>query len=199
MPEPLLEIPLVLVIAAYVHLETVILLARIIGNGRELGIFREAPPVQDRHVGTQPFMGIKLGGQMHLAERSGPVTVPLHNFRRRSLRRRKNPHSPNPNGRRISAGQKKFWPYVNGLYAGYDEYNVGRMQEQAVKLGMDPAAFAQAYSAPATRQALIAAKQEGIRNKVKATPTFFINGRKYVYEMDLETLTDVIEEELLRK
>lgn len=41
-------------------------------------------------------------------------------------------------------------------------------------------------------------KKEGLRNEVNETPTFFINDRKYVGDLELEELVDVLEEEYER-
>ena len=38
-------------------------------------------------------------------------------------------------------------------------------------------------------------KKEGIVNDVQATPTFFVNGRKYLAELTAEEVVDVLEEE----
>ena len=54
--------------------------------------------------------------------------------------------------------------------------------------------FEQAYADPKTRDALVAAKQEGLRNKVSATPTLFIDGRPYQYELNAAAVIDVLEE-----
>ena len=45
-----------------------------------------------------------------------------------------------------------------------------------------------------TRRALIKSKKEGLRNKVNATPTLFINGRRYLGDLDRASLQDVLEE-----
>ena len=39
------------------------------------------------------------------------------------------------------------------------------------------------------------ARKEGIRNKVEATPTLFIDGRRYSYELETPVLVDVLQEE----
>jgi protein-disulfide isomerase len=65
----------------------------------------------------------------------------------------------------------------------------------AALVGLDKAAFEKETAKSDPRSALIASKQEGIRNKVNATPTLFINGRKYVYEIDAKVITDVLQEE----
>jgi protein-disulfide isomerase len=87
-----------------------------------------------------------------------------------------------------------FWPFVIGLYKNFDTYCPKLLPDWAVAAGMDRAAFASSYSDPKTRDALVASKQEGLRNKVSVTPTLFIDGRQYSYELSKEAVIDVVEE-----
>jgi protein-disulfide isomerase len=89
----------------------------------------------------------------------------------------------------------RFWPFVvDDLYGKYDTFCPALLPSWAESAGMDKAAFEKAFADPSIRDALIAAKQEGIRNKVTATPTLFINGHKYVYDLTPEIVIDVLEE-----
>ncbi len=65
----------------------------------------------------------------------------------------------------------------------------------AENVGLDRAAFAREMAAPATRKQLLASKKEGLRNGVKATPTLFVNGRRYHGALDHDTLLDILDEE----
>ncbi len=89
----------------------------------------------------------------------------------------------------------KFWPFMLKLYGEFDKFAKDKLTPWAVAAGLDKGAFEAAMKDKATRAALVAAKKEGLRNKVKATPTLFINGRKYHGDLDPETLLDVLEEE----
>jgi protein-disulfide isomerase len=80
------------------------------------------------------------------------------------------------------------------IYARYDLFCPDLLPERAEALSLDRAAFEAHLADPALRQALVASKQEGLRNKVEATPTLFIDGRRYVYENKVEVILDVIEE-----
>jgi protein-disulfide isomerase len=66
------------------------------------------------------------------------------------------------------------------------------------KAGLDRGKFNETQKSPEVRSVLVLAKKEGVRNNIELTPTFFINGRKYVGEMTLETLEDVLLEEYER-
>ncbi len=89
----------------------------------------------------------------------------------------------------------RFWPFVvNELYGKYDTFFPALIPSWAEDAGMDKAAFEKAFADPIVRDGLVASKQEGIRNKVIATPTLYIDGRKYVYDLTSEAVVDVLEE-----
>jgi hypothetical protein len=99
----------------------------------------------------------------------------------------------------VSAGALgKFWPYLIYEYKNFDTFCPLQLSDWAVTVGLDRAAFEEEYAKSETRNALVASKQEGIRNKVNATPTLFINGRKYVYEITEKAIIDVLLEEYER-
>lgn len=87
-----------------------------------------------------------------------------------------------------------LWPFVLGLYKNFDSFCPKVLPEWAVAAGMDRTAFETSYADPKTREALVAAKQEGLRNKVNSTPTLFIDGRPYSYHLAKEAIIDVVEE-----
>jgi len=89
----------------------------------------------------------------------------------------------------------RFWPFIKRLYAAYDSFAVAKLVPWAAAVGLDRARFRRLMVDRATRARLVASKKEGLRNRVNATPTLFINGRKYYGEMDRATLLDVLDEE----
>jgi protein-disulfide isomerase len=94
-----------------------------------------------------------------------------------------------------AAGLGKAWEYLLHAYRHFDRFTPDAPARWAADLGLDAAAFAAAAAGPAARDFVVAAKKEGLRNGVEATPTLFINGRRYVGDLDVETLVDVLEEE----
>lgn len=86
----------------------------------------------------------------------------------------------------------KFWPFVGLIYKRYDIFCPKLFGEWAAEVGLDRATFEQTMTDPAIRQTLIASKKEGIRNKVDATPMLFVEGRRYVYDLNLEVVVDVL-------
>jgi protein-disulfide isomerase len=88
-----------------------------------------------------------------------------------------------------------FWEFVLYFFQRFDRFSVPRQLEWAEAVGMDREALEQAMADPASLQRLVEMKKEGIVNGVEATPTFFINGRKYNAELSHEEVIDVLEEE----
>jgi len=88
----------------------------------------------------------------------------------------------------------RFWPFTLLVYKRFDSFSPAALPEWAVAAGLDRAAFERAFADPKTRDELIASKQEGLRNKVTATPGIFIDGRPYSYELNMESVLDVLEE-----
>ena len=89
----------------------------------------------------------------------------------------------------------KFFEYMDLVYREFDAFSEKKLVRWAEKLGMPVQRFTAIMAAPATERKLVREKKEGLANHVTATPTFFINGRKYVGDMDYGTLVDVLEEE----
>lgn len=99
----------------------------------------------------------------------------------------------------MAAGQLgSFWEFMLYSYERFDAFCVSRQVDWAEAVGMDRTAFEELVTSPATRERLVASKKEGIVNEVQATPTFFINGRKFFGEMTPEEMIDVLEEEYER-
>jgi protein-disulfide isomerase len=92
----------------------------------------------------------------------------------------------------------RFWDYLLYSYERFDQYCPALQAQWAGKVGMDEAEFERIVNDPATREALIKSKKEGIVNKVDATPTFYINGKKYQGEVRTKEVIDFLEEEYER-
>lgn len=93
-----------------------------------------------------------------------------------------------------AARMGKLWPFVQLLYSGFRSFSVDKLPVWAEQAGMNRAAFSRMLSEPGVRDELVKAKKEGLRNKVDATPTLFIDGRKYVGDLDIDSVRDVLEE-----
>ena len=92
----------------------------------------------------------------------------------------------------------KGWTFLLHLYRIFDEFDPANLPKCAAQYGMDEAQFRDLLSDASVRRELVASKKEGVRNHVNATPTLFINGRKYTGDLDFESVVDVLEEEAER-
>ncbi|MBN1960093.1 MAG: thioredoxin domain-containing protein [Deltaproteobacteria bacterium] len=93
----------------------------------------------------------------------------------------------------VSAARlNRFWPFTIKLYDRYEQFCPAQLSSWASEEGLDKTIFEKYLADPQTRQSLITSKQEGLRNKVDATPTLFIDNVKYVYELQHDAIVDVL-------
>jgi len=83
-------------------------------------------------------------------------------------------------------------------YENFRDFNQENLPIWAERIGLNMGEYDRAFKAAATRETLVAVKREGYAKKVRATPTLFINNRRYQGLMDYETLVDVMLEEYER-
>jgi len=130
-------------------------------------------------------------GQL-LARYGGPVKlvhrdVPIHPLHAKSLAHE---------AARCADDQKRFWAYHDALYASTRKNTSEELKVHAEAIGLDVEAFDQCLIG-GTRRALVQRDvDEGQRVGVKATPTFFINGRPLVGAQPLERFIQMVDEEL---
>ena len=91
-----------------------------------------------------------------------------------------------------AASQGKLWPYAVFQYKNFDQFHPSVLSDWAGFAGLDQTAFDAAFADPKTRDALAESKKEGLKHQVKATPTLFIDGRRYEYSMEGDVLQDVL-------
>jgi protein-disulfide isomerase len=97
-----------------------------------------------------------------------------------------------------AAEQHKFWEMHDLLFA-----NRSRVQREDVigyarQLGLDLPRFQQDLDSDRVKQAIAADKDEGARQRVEGTPTFFVNGRAYVGTRSLAQLRQIVDGERRR-
>ncbi|OGJ87419.1 MAG: hypothetical protein A2268_14805 [Candidatus Raymondbacteria bacterium RifOxyA12_full_50_37] len=94
-----------------------------------------------------------------------------------------------------AAHLEKFWEYALLAYRNFDSFSTGHIRNWADSAGFTRTAFDSLYDNAAIREEVVHSKKEGMRLGVSETPAFFINGRRYVADMDIQTLVDILEEE----
>ncbi|MGH7472794.1 MAG: DsbA family protein, partial [Candidatus Methylomirabilales bacterium] len=106
----------------------------------------------------------------------------------------------------VSAGQAaecardqgKFWEYHDKLFASQRPFafTMGNLKHYAKELGLDTVAFNQCLDSGKYSQRVDAETGLGSTLGLRATPSFFINGRPLIGAHPFETFQLVIEEEL---
>ena len=97
--------------------------------------------------------------------------------------------------------QGKFWEFHHELYDHQDEWasekSAERLDAYAKKLGLDAAAWNACRQDPAVSAAVTADFKDGEGAWVGSTPTFFINGKRFVGALQLaERGTPYVDKEL---
>ena len=92
----------------------------------------------------------------------------------------------------------RFWEFcaVSGLR--FDSFAPEVLRAWAIEAGLDADRFSALLNSEELVELLLASKTEGLRNRVAATPTLFINGHRYHGDLDLDELADVLAEEVDR-
>ncbi len=91
-----------------------------------------------------------------------------------------------------------FWPFMLHAYERFDGFSTDAQVEWATAVGLERQTFVARLGDPSTRERLVAAKKEGLLNGVEETPTFFVNGRRWVGDLEAAELLDAIAEEAAR-
>jgi len=89
----------------------------------------------------------------------------------------------------------KFWEFLLHVYAHFDRFDPDKLPDCAQAKGMNREKFKALLKDGNVRAELVDSKKEGVRNNVNATPTFYINGRKYQADLSIHAIEDVVEEE----
>jgi protein-disulfide isomerase len=94
--------------------------------------------------------------------------------------------------------QGKFWEMAELLYRNRDKTEEYEMLDLAGQLGLDMARFRADLADPDVGNMVRNDKVEGLNAKVDATPTLFINGKRYDLRLDEAHLKDTINAEAER-
>jgi protein-disulfide isomerase len=97
-----------------------------------------------------------------------------------------------------AADQNKFWTYADYLFAHQDGENSGALSPKnlkkfAVQLGLNSDAFNTCLDSGKYAALVNQQKAQGEQQGVMATPTFFINGKRYEGVLSAQQLAALIE------
>jgi protein-disulfide isomerase len=99
----------------------------------------------------------------------------------------------------MAAGrQGKLWPFAVYTYKHFDTFLPEVLPDWAGFVGLDRDAFEKALADDKLREALTETKKEGLRNKIEATPTLFIDGRHWAGDLEIGSVVDALLEEYER-
>ncbi|TNF37757.1 MAG: hypothetical protein EP329_02320 [Deltaproteobacteria bacterium] len=88
-----------------------------------------------------------------------------------------------------------FWPYFLLVLERHNTFQADQLAAWSATVGLDPAAFQAKMEDPATEQAVVRSKKEGIRNGVQGTPTPFLDLKMYDGDLSLAAFVDAVLEE----
>ncbi len=92
--------------------------------------------------------------------------------------------------------QGKFWEYHKVLFENQEDLGLETLSEYAADLGLDTKVFTRCVESGDHTMTVFGDYQAGRDYGVRATPTFFINGRKLVGAVPFSVLQAVIDEAL---
>lgn len=95
-----------------------------------------------------------------------------------------------------AGAQGKFWPMHDLLFENQERLQPGQILEYARTLGLDEQRFSAEMDNRAYLQQVRGHQRSGDASGVRATPTFFVNGRLQDVSFGLQSLFDAVEAEL---
>jgi 2-hydroxychromene-2-carboxylate isomerase len=94
--------------------------------------------------------------------------------------------------------QGKFWPYNEKVWANSENLTPAVLEKAAKEAGVDVARWRADMESDGVKRRVEADKSEGSDLGINATPSIYINGRKYGDPLEIVSLKDWIDEELGR-
>jgi len=94
--------------------------------------------------------------------------------------------------------QGKFWAYNDKVWASSENLTPAALEKAAKEVGLDVVLWRKEASADGVKGRVQADKSEGNDLGIVATPSIYINGRKYGDSLEIASLKDWIDEELGR-
>ena len=97
---------------------------------------------------------------------------------------------------RCAGAQGRYWEYHDLLFLAQPDFSREDLLGYARRLGLDVDAFTQCFDTARFQDAVLADQREGREAGVRATPTFFINGRKIEGALPIETFREAVQQAL---
>jgi protein-disulfide isomerase len=97
---------------------------------------------------------------------------------------------------RCAGAQGRYWEYHDLLFVAQPDFSRDELLGYARRLGLDAPPFTECLDSARFQDAVLADQREGRDAGVRATPTFFINGRKIEGALPIEAFREAIEQAL---
>jgi len=97
---------------------------------------------------------------------------------------------------RCAGAQGRYWEYHDLLFVAQPDFSRDELLGYARRLGLDAPRFTECLDSARFRDAVLADQREGLAASVRATPTFFINGRKVEGALPIEDFREAIQQAL---
>jgi protein-disulfide isomerase len=94
--------------------------------------------------------------------------------------------------------QGKFWPYNEKIWANSENLTPAIVEKAAKECSLDMARWRRDLESEAVKGRVQTDRSEGIDLRINATPSIYINGRKYDDPLEIASFKDWIDEELGR-
>jgi thiol-disulfide isomerase/thioredoxin len=94
--------------------------------------------------------------------------------------------------------QGKFWPYNDKIWANSDNLTPAILEKAAKEVGLDVARWRADMESEMAKGRVQADRSEGNDLGINATPSIYINGRKYEDPLEISSLKDWVDEDLGR-
>ena len=154
----------------------------------------EAPVTLVLYAGPRGVNCAQITPLAHEAVTLGPLAGKARLFLR-PFPLRSNPHSKEAGAAFLAAQELGgLWPFVIHSYRNFDSFTLEGQAEWAEAVGLDRERFVELSEDEQILERLVEGKMEGLDNGVEATPTFFIDGRRYLGELEIHELVDTLEE-----
>jgi len=95
--------------------------------------------------------------------------------------------------------QDKFWPMYDRLFANFNRLSDASVLAMAKEAGLDMARFQADLKSDRVKQIVARDMADGEKAQVSATPTVFINGKRYNGPLEMVILKPVLDAELTAK
>ena len=126
------------------------------------------------------------------AEFPGKVRITFKDFPLRSHNRA----VPAAMAARCAGVQGRYWEYHDLLFVAQPDFSREDLLGYARRLGLDVEGFTQCFDSNRFQDSVLADQREGLMAGVRATPTFFINGRKIEGALPIETFREAVQQAL---